>query len=210
MTAPPPPLQGAGGPSPFSPELGARWGGRGGVGRGRGRLHPHAPVLQRPSAPRRNSRPSTPSPPPCAPPPRSPFPLPLSRASPPLPPPRAPPQCPLPPVARGGARPRGDAAGGGSAAVAGRPAGLRASGAGPAHRPGAHHAAVAAPGAPGALLPLLQGPAGRRAAARCPPRAPSVLGRCPGGWRPAMGGGWGAGRIRDAGCVAAGAAGRPV
>lgn len=139
-----------------------------------------------------------------------PFPLPLSRASPPLPPPRAPPQCPLPPVARGGARPRGDAAGGGSAAVAGRPAGLRASGAGPAHRPGAHHAAVAAPGAPGALLPLLQGPAGRRAAARCPPRAPSVLGRCPGGWRPAMGGGWGAGRIRDAGCVAAGAAGRPV
>lgn len=72
-----------------------------------------------------------------------------------------------PPRARG----RGRGRRGGAAAVAGRPAGLRPSRAGPAPRPGAHHAAAAAPGAPGALLPLLQGSAGRRPPAR-PPSGP--------------------------------------
>lgn len=50
---------------------------------------------------------------------------------------------------------------------AGRPAGLRPSGGEPGPRTArAHHAAAAAPGAPGTLLPLLQGPAGRRAPGR--------------------------------------------
>lgn len=87
-----------------------------------------------------------------------------------------------PPRARG----RGRGRRGGAAAVAGRPAGLRPSRAGPAPRPGAHHAAAAAPGAPGALLPLLQGSAGRRPPAR-PPSGPGRGGAR--GLQPARGAG---------------------